>query len=180
MMKLLAVASAVVLFQTASVAQAADVSFRINVGGPAFVISQPPEFLYPPELGFGVAVGVPYDMFYVSGAYYVFRGGGWYRTPTYGGELRRVWRRDLPRELRGHRIARIHEYRDREYRGYSRDRDHYRGKSHRPDGGGRGEHRGGRGHDGRDGRGHDGRDGRGHDGRDGHDGRGDGRGGDRR
>lgn len=74
MRKLLAVASAVLLFQTASAALAADVSFSINVGGPPIVISQPPDFLYPPELGFGVAVGVPYDMFYLSGGYYIYRG----------------------------------------------------------------------------------------------------------
>lgn len=169
MNKFLAVASAVVLLQTASMAQAANVNFRINVGGPSVVISQPPEFLYPRELGFGVAVGVPYNMFYVSGIYYVYRGGGWYRTSTYGGDLRSVRHRDLPRELRRHKIASIHQYRDREYRGYSRDRDNYRGRSYRPDGRGRGEHRNngrddGRGHDnGRDNRHDDRRDGRGND-----------------
>jgi len=80
MRKLIAIASAAILFQTVSMAQAADVSFNINVGGPPIVIAQPPDFLYPPELGFGVAVGVPYDMFYLSGGYFVYRGGGWYRT----------------------------------------------------------------------------------------------------
>jgi hypothetical protein len=132
MRRLLAVASAVVLFQTASVAQAADISFGINVGGPPIVISQPPDFLYPPELGFGVAVGVPYDMFYASGIYYVYRGGGWYSTPTYGGSWSRMQQRQLPPELRRYRISRIHAFRDREYRGYARDRDHYRGKSFHP------------------------------------------------
>ena len=67
MRTLLTVASAVVLFGTASMAQANGISFNLNVGGPPIVISQPPDFLYPPELGFGVAVGVPYDMFYHSG-----------------------------------------------------------------------------------------------------------------
>ena len=86
MIKLLAVASLLVLFQSASMAQASDVSFSINVGGPPVVIAQPPAFLYPPELRFGVAVGVPYDMFYLSGIYYVFRGGGWYQTSSYGGD----------------------------------------------------------------------------------------------
>ncbi|OGU04915.1 MAG: hypothetical protein A2075_02215 [Geobacteraceae bacterium GWC2_58_44] len=149
MIKLLAVAFAVVLFQTASMAQASDVSFRINVGGPPVVISQPPAFLYPPELGFGVAVGVPYDMFYLSGIYYLYRGGNWYSTSTYGGDLRRLRHRELPRELRRHRMAGIREYRDREHRGYTRDGDHYRGRSFRPDGRGHGEHRdrNGRGHE---------------------------------
>jgi len=141
MRKLLAVASAVVLFQTASMAQAADISFNINVGGPPIVISQPPEFLYPPELRFGVAVGVPYDMFYFSGIYYVYRGGGWYRTSSYGGSWIKVRHRELPPELSRYKIARIHEFRDREYRVYAKDRGHYRGNYFRPGSQGRGEHR---------------------------------------
>ena len=91
MKKLLAVVAAVFLFQAASVVQAADISFGINVGGPPIVIAQPPDFLYPPELGFGVAVGVPYDMFYASGVYYVFRGGGWYSTPYQVRARNRLW-----------------------------------------------------------------------------------------
>jgi hypothetical protein len=132
MRKLLAVAFAVVLFQSASLVQAADFSFNINVGGPPVVISQPPDFLYPPELGYGVAVGVPYDMFYISGLYYIYRGGGWYRTNNYGGSWVKLRHRELPPELRRYKIARIHEYRDREYRVYTRDRDHYRGRYYRP------------------------------------------------
>lgn len=126
MKRLMAAAAVAVLFQTASMAQAANVSFSINVGGPPIVVEQPPEFLYPAELGFGVAVGVPYDMFYLSGVYYVYRGGGWYRTPSYGGSWVKVRHRDLPYKLRQHRIHRIHEFRDREHRIYVRDRDHYR------------------------------------------------------
>jgi hypothetical protein len=141
MRKLLAVASAVVLFQTASVAQAADISFSINVGGPPIVISQPPEFLYPPELGFGVAVGVPYDMFYFSGIYYVYRGGGWYRTSSYGGSWIKVRHRELPPEFSRYKVAKIHEFRDREYRVYAKDRAHYRGNYFRPGREGREEHR---------------------------------------
>ena len=134
MRKLLAVASAVFLFQTASMVQAADIGLSINVGGPPIVVSQPPDFLYPPELGFGVAVGVPYDMFYSNGIYYIFRGGGWYSSSYYGGDWVRMRPRDLPPELRRYKLARIHAFRDREYRGYLRDRGHYRGKYFRPEG----------------------------------------------
>lgn len=141
MRKLVAVASAVVLFQAASMAQAADVSFSINVGGPPIMISQPPEFLYPSELGFGVAVGVPYDMFYLSGSYFVFRGGGWYRTSSYGGSWIKVRHRELPPELGRYKIAKIHEFRDREYRVYTRDRAHYQGNYFRPGREGREGHR---------------------------------------
>jgi hypothetical protein len=149
MRKLLAFASAVVLFQTASMAQAANIGFSINVGGPPIVISQPPDFIYPPELGFGVAVGVPYDMFYLGGVYYIYRGGGWYRTSYYGGSWIRV--RHLPPQIGRYNIARIRGFRDREYGVYSRDRGHYRGQHFRPEGRGREEHRemGGRGHEGR-------------------------------
>ena len=160
MKKLVAVAAAAFLFQTAAAAQASNVSFSINVGGPPIVIAQPPDFLYPPELGFGVAVGVPYDMFYLSGAYYIYRGGGWYRTPSYGGNWIRVRHRELPFELRRHRIAQIHEFRDREHRVYVRDRDHYRGRYFRPGMEERREHRDMRGH-GHEGRREHGRDDRG-------------------
>lgn len=131
MKRYVAIASAVILFQAASMAQAANIGFSINVGGPPIVISQPPDFLYPPELGFGVAVGVPYDMFYLNGVYFVFRGGGWYRTTSYGGEWIRV--RRPPPEFRRYKIAQIHAFRDREYRGYARDRVHYRGQHFRPE-----------------------------------------------
>ena len=141
MRKQLAVAAAVVLLQTASMAQAGGISFNINVGGPPIVISQPPDFIYPAELGFGVAVGVPYDMFYSSGIYFVYRGGGWYRTSAYGGSWIKVRHRELPPELRRYKIAKIHEFRDREYRVYSRDHDHYRGKRFTPAPEGREERR---------------------------------------
>ena len=141
MRKLLTVASAVVLFGTASMAQADGISFNLNVGGPPIVISQPPDFIYPSELGFGVAVGVPYDMFYSSGAYFVYRGGGWYRTSSYGGNWIKVGQRQLPPEFRRYNINRIHAFRDREYRTFSNDRDHYSGKRFNPAGERREEHR---------------------------------------
>lgn len=140
MRKLCVAVLAAALLQSASLSYADSFSFSINVGGPPVVITQPPDFLYPPELGFGVAVGVPYDLFYISGVYYVYRGGGWYRTSDYyGGNWVRVRHRGLPYELRRYRLARIHEFRDRDYRVYREDREHYRGRHFRPDG--RGEHR---------------------------------------
>lgn len=106
MKTLFALVSALVLFQTASVAQA-DIGFSINVGGPEIVVSQPPDFLYPPGLGFGVAVGVPYDMFYLDGTYFVFRGGGWYRTSYYGGDWVRVRTRCQPPPLLSTPVANV-------------------------------------------------------------------------
>ena len=141
MRRLIAVASTAVLLQTASLAQAANIGFSINVGGPPIIVSQPPEFLYPPELGFGVAVGVPYDMFYVNGIYYIYRGGGWYHTNSYGGTWIRSRNFDLPPALRRYSISRIHAFRDREYRAYGRNRANYGGKSFRPGNAVREEHR---------------------------------------
>jgi hypothetical protein len=151
MKRLLAVAFTVALFQTASLAQADDFSFSINVGGPPVVISQPPDFLYPPELGFGVAVGVPYDMYYIDGIYYIYRGGGWFRTSNYGDNWIKMRHRELPPALRRYKVAKIHEFRDREYRTYSQDRAHYRGRAFRPSRPGGPEHHDmkGPGHEGR-------------------------------
>ena len=140
MRKILAIAVAALLFQAATLARASDVSFSINVGGPPIEITQPPDFIYPAELGFGVAVGVPYDMFYLDGVYYLYRGGGWYRTSYYGGSWMKVRSRELPPQLRKNKIARIHALRDREYRVYSKDREHYHGQHFRPEGRGGEEH----------------------------------------
>ena len=41
--------------------------------------------------------------------------------------------RSLPPGLRKHKFEKIREVRDREYRVYQADRDHYRGKRFRPD-----------------------------------------------
>lgn len=137
MRKLVAAAAAVVLLHGAAAAQV-GVGFNINVGGPPIMVAQPPQFLFPPELGFGVAVGVPYDMFYWGGGYYIFRGGGWFRTPFLGGPWMAVPPSRLPLAFRRHNMARIHSFRDREFRQFRRDRMHYRGRTFRPEVGRRG------------------------------------------
>ncbi len=100
---------------------------------PPVVIEEPPVFLYPPELGFGVAVGLPYDVFCISGAYYLNRGNVWYRAPYYNGPWTVTRYRALPSGLRRHGFERIHYFRDREYRAYEEGHDHYRGRYFRPD-----------------------------------------------
>ncbi|HTP65794.1 MAG TPA: hypothetical protein VMJ66_10425 [Geobacteraceae bacterium] len=97
------------------------------------VIEEPPLFLYPPELGFGVAVGLPYDVFYISGAYYLCRGNVWYRAPYYNGPWAVTRYRSLPPGLRRHGFEQIHYYRDRDYRDYRAGIDHYHGRYYRPD-----------------------------------------------
>ncbi|MBJ6800369.1 hypothetical protein JFN90_09505 [Geomonas sp. Red259] len=86
------------------------------------------EFIYPQPLGFYVAVGVPYDLFYLNNVYFSFRDGRWYRSPDNRGRWVPVGYRELPSPLRRYRIERIREYRTREYAVYQRDRDHYHGR----------------------------------------------------
>ena len=131
-------------------AQAADVGFDVNVSvgnqprqrevvylpAPApqpVYIEEAPEFIYPAELGFYVAVGVPYDLFRISNRYYLFRDGGWYRAPYYNGPWARVSYRSLPPGLRRHKHERIVYIRDEEYRHYRDDRERYHGKHFRPE-----------------------------------------------
>ncbi|HEY5975259.1 MAG TPA: hypothetical protein VIU41_10990 [Geobacteraceae bacterium] len=86
------------------------------------------DFVYPTQLGFYVAVGVPYDLVYVRNNYYLFRDGRWFRASGSHGPWIAAHYRELPPSLRRHDIARIRTYRSHEYDIYRRDRDHYRGK----------------------------------------------------
>ncbi|WP_224983206.1 hypothetical protein [Geomonas agri] len=90
------------------------------------------QFIYPQPLGFYVAVGVPYDLFYLNNVYFSFRDGRWYRSPDNRGRWVPVRYRELPPPLRRYRIERIREYRAHEYVVYQRDRAHYQGR-HRSD-----------------------------------------------
>ncbi|SNB45766.1 hypothetical protein [Geobacter sp. DSM 9736] len=105
----------------------------VSAPPPVVVIEEPPEFIIPPSLGFYVAVGVPYDLFYVSGAYYLYRDNGWYRASYYDGPWMRVKYKHLPPGLRRHKFDRIRAYRDQEVRIYEVDRDRYRGRHFRPE-----------------------------------------------
>src|SRR6266545_1567642 len=95
---------------------------------PALVIEEDVNFVYPETLGFYVAVGVPYDLFFVRNQYYLFRDGRWFMAPRSRGPWMVARHRDLPPGLRRHRIEQIRTIRNSEYDIYSRDREHYRGK----------------------------------------------------
>jgi len=139
----------------------ADIHLRLGDPAPApYVVSQSPLFLYPQDLGFYVAVGVPFGLFYVDNYYYAPRGGVWYGAPHYNGPWYHVKPSRLPPGLVKHRYRDVIYRRDVEYRDYMRDRDHYRGQKYHPDdreskgdrgkGHGKGKGRGndhGRGHD---------------------------------
>ena len=89
------------------------------------------QFIYPGQLGFYVAVGLPYDLFYVQNNYYLYRDGRWSRASRSQGPWAFVDRRGLPPGLRKHKMERIHRYRDQEYVVYRRDQERYRGKHFR-------------------------------------------------
>jgi hypothetical protein len=116
---------------------AADVGFDLNVHignrSPApIIVNEPPLFLVPPSLGFQVAVGVPYDMFLISGRYYLCKEKAWYVAPGYGGPWTGIQRDRLPPGLAKRKYAEIIALRNEEYGHYKRDRDQYKGKAYRP------------------------------------------------
>ena len=94
---------------------------------------QAPEFLFPKELGFGVAVGVPYDMFYLSKAYYLVDGSDWYRSSSHQGPWKAAALSQLPPALLKHDLAKIRELRNREFKEFWQNREHYQGRHFRPE-----------------------------------------------
>ena len=92
---------------------------------PPVIIDEAPVFIQPPQLGFYVAVGVPHDLFYVSGQYYLSRGNVWYSAPYYNGPWVAVRHRALPRVIRRHPHEKIRYYRDSGYAHYRRGGDPY-------------------------------------------------------
>lgn len=117
-------------------AWSSDVSIQIQLGAPApapYVVSQPPLFLYPQDLGFYVAVGVPFGLFYIDNYYYTHREGVWYVSPHYNGPWYHVRPGYLPPRLVKYRYRDVIHRRDVEYGHYKKDRDHYRGRKYHPD-----------------------------------------------
>jgi hypothetical protein len=114
----------------------AETSFSagVNVGNSPdhVVFADPPEFIAPPSMGFYIAVGVPYDMFYARSHYYMFRNNIWYRASNYNGPWIVYEYRRLPTVLRKHRYEDIVRMRDREYHLYQSDRQHYHGRQYHP------------------------------------------------
>jgi hypothetical protein len=131
----------VVLLAPISHAYASDVgfSFGINFGYPGavapgyapqpVVIAEPPQFIEPPGFGFYMAIGGPYDLFFLDNAYYLCLGNVWYVSPYYNGPWETVYYNDIPYALRRYPYARIHNYRDYYSRRYS-DFGDWRGYHH--------------------------------------------------
>lgn len=99
---------------------------------PPVKVTEPPLFLFPPELGFGVAVAVPFDMFYLSKGYYTVKSGNWYHAPTYRGPWSVMGLSRVPPELRKPSLTKIHKLRNVEFEKYWKNKAHYEGKAFRP------------------------------------------------
>ena len=137
----------VIIFMLGTVATAssamAEVNVNVSIGAPAprVIVASPPAvrfeapplFIAPPQLGFYVAVDTPYDLVFSSDFFYLYYGNSWHRARQHNGPWVEVPYRELPPAIRKYRIEKIRSYRDREYRTYRNDRDHYRGRSFRPD-----------------------------------------------
>jgi hypothetical protein len=96
------------------------------------MLVEPPTFLFPAPLGYGVAVGVPYDMFYDSKAFYFLKGGIWYRAISYRGPWTELPLLRVPPELRKHPLSKVHQIRNAEFAKYWKSKGRYQGKVFRP------------------------------------------------
>jgi hypothetical protein len=107
----------------------AQVQVNVNIGPPAPVIVEAaPQMLFLPDPGVYVAVGIPYDMFFIGGHYYYFHGDNWFWGSGYGGPWSYVEYRSLPPGLRKYKVVRLREYREREYRVYNVQGRNFGGK----------------------------------------------------
>jgi hypothetical protein len=97
----------------------AQVNIGVQIGTPPpVVVYAPPTMVLLPEPQTYVAVGVPYDIYFVGGRYYYLHGAHWFWGPGYGGPWTYVAVERLPPGLRRYKIKQLHEFRDREYRVY--------------------------------------------------------------
>ena len=145
------IVSAVVLIAAQTASARTDVNLNLNIGTPPVTVVAPPpppvyaeppqvvietqpRFIFSPSLGFYVSIDIPYDIVFVDGSYFMYNNGNWYLSSHVRGPWSYVEYRRLPPRLIKFKYDKIRKYRDREYRVYTRDRDNYRGRWHRPEG----------------------------------------------
>ncbi len=109
------------------VAPAAPYPYQPVAAAPAYPydyealdLAAPPDFVEPPELGFYVAVGVPFDLFFFNNMYYLYRNDCWYSSRYYNGPWSGIYHRNVPYALHRYPFERIHHYRDNYYGHYRR------------------------------------------------------------
>jgi hypothetical protein len=107
----------------------AQVNVNVNIGAPpAVVVPVAPTMVFLSDPGVYVAVGVPYDIFFIGGRYYYIHGDNWFWAPGYGGPWNYVVYKTLPPGLRKHKMKRLREFREREYRVYKVQGRNFNGK----------------------------------------------------
>jgi hypothetical protein len=119
----------------------AEVNINVNIGPPPpVVVVERPHMLYLGEPGIFVAVGVPYDIFFVGSRYYYYHGDNWFWASGYGGPWVHVVYKSLPPGLQKYKVVQLREYREREYRVYKTQGPKFKGKQFDADPGPNGSH----------------------------------------
>lgn len=121
-----------------------NVDLNINIGTPPVVVREvpssttiivddDPDFVFSPRFGFYIGFGIPLDIIYFDGFFWLYRDNGWHRGHSHRGPWYRVKHRHVPWEIRRYDIVTIREYRDREYVVFQRERDRYPHRHFRAD-----------------------------------------------
>ena len=119
----------VLLAGTLATPASAEVNINVNIGAPPpVIVHERPTMVYLPEPAMYVAVGVPYDIFFVSGRYYYFHNDNWFWASGYNGPWVHVVHKSLPPGLQKHKIVVLRDYREREYKVYKAQGPKYKGK----------------------------------------------------
>jgi hypothetical protein len=113
-----------------SVSASTQVNVNISIGAPPpVVVKARPTMVYLAEPAAYVAVGIPYDIYFVSGHYYYLHGNDWFWAQGYNGPWVYVSYNTLPPGLRKYRVERLHEFRERESKAYASQGPAFKGKS---------------------------------------------------
>ena len=106
-----------------------QVNVNINIGAPPpVVVHTRPTMVFLQEPAAYVAVGIPYDIYFVSGRYYYLHGNDWFWAQGYNGPWVYVSYNSLPTGLRKYKAERLHEFREREYKVYRVEGQSFKGK----------------------------------------------------
>jgi len=106
-----------------------QVSVNVNIGPPPpVIVHSPPTMVYLAEPAVYAAVGVPYDIFFISGRYYYLRGDDWFWAGGYGGPWTYVEYRALPPGLQKYKADKLKYYREKEYVIYRQEGEKFKGK----------------------------------------------------
>jgi hypothetical protein len=128
--QILIVGSGILLWSLGVVSSVrAEVNVNINLAPPPpVVVEAPPQMVFLPEPGIYVAVGIPFDVYFVSSRYYYVHGGNWFWAKGYGGPWTHAVYKSLPPGLRKYKVEQLHKFREREYKVYKVQGPKFKGK----------------------------------------------------